>query len=119
VVNPAQKKTLWVNEDDGIPGAIEAPCLDESRQSSSKQAEDYKSADQDWKVHASHDKGGDWPPMQVFCLLILAYVSEAKNILMGLLLVKFKKETSKRVGSFGNALKGDFDHLPQREITLI
>jgi hypothetical protein len=99
--NPSEKHILWANEDDDISGAINAFCLAESRQGSSKQVEDNPSTDQESGFEAFHDESGNWPPMQVFCLPIWAL---EKAIWMGLLLVKSEKETFKCVGSFQNGV---------------
>jgi hypothetical protein len=68
--NPSEKHILWANEDDDISGAINAFCLAESRQGSSKQVEDNPSTDQESGFEAFHDESGNWPPIQVFCLPI-------------------------------------------------
>jgi hypothetical protein len=114
--NPSKKHILWTDEDDDMSRAIDAFCLAEYRQGSSKEAEDNESTDQDLRFDAFHDESGNWPSMQVFCLPI--WVVE-KTISFGLLLVKSERETFKRIGSFENAPRTNFDHLLQREITII
>ncbi|KAH8777996.1 heterokaryon incompatibility protein-domain-containing protein [Hyaloscypha finlandica] len=114
--NPSENHILWADEDNDIARAIDAFCLTESRQGSSKEAEDNESTDQDSRLKAFHDESGNWPSMQVFCLPIWTF---EKTIRLGLLLVKAEKETFKRIGSFENAPRTNFDHLSQREITII
>jgi hypothetical protein len=114
--NPSEKHILWADEDDDISRAIDAFSLAESSQGSSRQAEDNESTDQDSGFEAFYDESGNWPSMQVFCLPIWAC---EKTISMGLLLVQSEKETFKRIGSFDNAPRTDFDHLSRREITII
>lgn len=114
--NPSGKHILWADEDDDMSRAIDACCLAQSRQGSSKEAEDNESTDQDSRFKAFHDESGNWPSMQVFCLPIWTF---EKTISIGLLLLKSEKETFKRIGSFENVPRTNFDHLSQREITII
>jgi hypothetical protein len=114
--NPSKKHILWTDEDDDMSRAIDAFCSAESRQGSSKEAEDNESTDQHSWFQAFHDESGNWPSMQVFCLPICTF---GNTIPIGLLLVKSGKETFKRIGSFEDAPRTLFDHLSQREITII
>jgi hypothetical protein len=87
--NPVGKSIFWVDENDETPGAIqEALFRADSRRSSSKQAEDDESVPY-YSFRAQHDESGDWPPMQVFFIPILAH---EKTVSMGLLLIKSEKK---------------------------
>ncbi|RDL39593.1 uncharacterized protein BP5553_03933 [Venustampulla echinocandica] len=113
--NPSNNNILWLGEDDEILRTAEALCLAKSRQGSSKEAQDNEWADEDTGVKAYHDEAGDWPPILVFCLPISVH---DETVSMGLLLATSEKEAFRRVGSFENAHRKDFDHLPQRDITI-
>lgn len=66
-------------------------------------------------VRGQYDVSGDWPPASVYCLPVMAL----REKVIGLLLAPAASGIFKRVGSFENAERDDFDHLQQVEVTII
>jgi hypothetical protein len=113
---PSKKSLSWLSNNDENLEDIKIFHSAEYKQASLAQRLADTKSNYYKGIYAAHDEMGDWPPMLVFCLPIIAW---ANIITAGLLLVVSDKESFKRVGLFRSAPTRNFDHLPQLEITII
>ncbi|KAH8807774.1 heterokaryon incompatibility protein-domain-containing protein [Xylogone sp. PMI_703] len=110
----ATKELVWFTEDD--PLSKSKNCHRSPKHAENECDESEGASDLYIGAKGYHDEAGDWPPILVFCFPISA---QGKRISKGLLLVELEGDIFKRVGSFEAADKEYFDHLTQREITII